>query len=140
MEREMIRERVQAGVRRAQAAGKHCGRPVVEIDIRPALAMLEKGHGLKTTAKALGVARSILRRRLREAGEWPRLRGVSKPLVGQPRAARLGPAGAHVRPPHLTRYPHGLLIATSPGEVILESSVLCPASPRSAHGLPARRD
>ena len=74
----MIRERVQAGVDRAKAAGKHCGRPVVEIDLRPALAMLEKGHGLKTTAKALGVARSTLRKRLVEAGEWPRPGGVSK--------------------------------------------------------------
>jgi len=78
LEREIIKERVQAGVDRAKAAGKHCGRPVVEIDVRPAVAMLEKGHGLKTTAKALGVARSTLRKRLVEAGEWPRPGGVSK--------------------------------------------------------------
>jgi DNA invertase Pin-like site-specific DNA recombinase len=72
LERETIRERVIAGVRRAQAAGKHCGRPKVEMDLRPALAMLDQGHGLKTTAKALGVSRATLRRRLAEAGEWPR--------------------------------------------------------------------
>ncbi len=70
-ERSLIRERVTAGVTRAQAAGKHCGRPKVEIDLRPAIAMLEQGHGLKTTAKALGVSRSTLRRRLKEAGVWP---------------------------------------------------------------------
>ena len=58
----MIEERVIAGVRRAQANGIHCGRPMVEIDLRPALAILEKGHGLGVTAKALGVARSTLRR------------------------------------------------------------------------------
>ena len=72
LERELVRERVIAGVRRAQAAGKHCGRPKVELDLRPALAMLGQGHGLKTTAKALGVSRATLRRRLVEAGEWPR--------------------------------------------------------------------
>ena len=76
MEREMIRERVIAGVRRAQAAGKHVGRKRVELDLRPAVAMLEKGHGLKTTAGSLGVAVSTLRRRLREAGEWPRPAGA----------------------------------------------------------------
>ena len=72
LERGLVRERVIAGVRRAQAAGKHCGRPKVELDLRPALAMLGQGHGLKTTAKALGVSRATLRRRLVEAGEWPR--------------------------------------------------------------------
>lgn len=77
-ERDLIRERVVAGVRRAQASGKHCGRPKVELDLRPALAMLDQGHGLKTTAKAIGVSRATLRRRLEEAGEWPRPEGVQK--------------------------------------------------------------
>ena len=76
-ERGLIRERVVAGVRRAQARGTHCGRPLVELDLRPALAMLDRGHGLKTTAKALGVSRATLRRRLTEAGEWPRPRRTS---------------------------------------------------------------
>ena len=77
LERGLIRERVIAGVRRAQAAGKHCGRPRVELDLRPALAMFDQGHGLKTTAAALGVSRATLRRRLIEVGEWPRS-GVQK--------------------------------------------------------------
>ena len=58
-------------------SGAKAGRPALER-LQSAAAMLEKGHGLKTTAKALGVARSTLRKRLVEAGEWPRLRGVSK--------------------------------------------------------------
>ena len=78
-ERAMIRERVVAGVRRAQAAGKHCGRPVVDIDLRPALALLDKGHGLKKIASMLGLSRSTLRARLREAGHWPRRQGVDNP-------------------------------------------------------------
>ncbi len=77
-ERNLIQERIVAGVRRAQAAGIHCGRPKVEVDLRPALAMLDQGHGLKTTAKAIGVSRTTLRQRLLDAGEWPRPRGVGK--------------------------------------------------------------
>lgn len=38
------------------------------MDLRPALAMMQLGHGLKATATALGVSRSTLRRRLFEAG------------------------------------------------------------------------
>jgi DNA invertase Pin-like site-specific DNA recombinase len=71
-ERELIRERILAGVRRAQASGKHCGRPKVAIDLRPALAMLSQGYGLKATARALGVSKTTLRRRLLDVGEWPR--------------------------------------------------------------------
>ena len=70
-ERDLLRERVIAGVRRAQAAGKHCGRPRVEMDLRPALALLREGRSLKEAARILQVSRNTLRRRLREAGEWP---------------------------------------------------------------------
>jgi len=72
LERSLIRERVVAGVRRAQAAGKHCGRPKVDLDLRPAVALLEQGRSLKETATILSVSRATLRRRLREAGHWPR--------------------------------------------------------------------
>jgi DNA invertase Pin-like site-specific DNA recombinase len=70
-ERELIRERVIAGVRRAQAQGKHCGRPKVDLEIRPAVAMLQQGRGLREVASIMGVSRTTLRRRLKEAGEWP---------------------------------------------------------------------
>ena len=82
-ERNLIRERVVAGVRRAQANGKHCGRPRVEMDLRPAVALLEKGHGLKRIAGMLGVSRATLRERLREAGHWPRQSGVENPLPSE---------------------------------------------------------
>jgi DNA invertase Pin-like site-specific DNA recombinase len=70
-ERAIIRERVIAGVRRAQAAGKHCGRPKVDMELRPAAAMLKEGRGLREVAVILGVSRSTLRRRLQEIGCWP---------------------------------------------------------------------
>jgi len=79
-ERSLIRERVIAGVKRAQAAGKHCGRPRVEMDLRPAVALLEQGRGLREVAEILNVNRNTLRRRLREEGLWPRL--VDQPPGG----------------------------------------------------------
>lgn len=78
-ERALIKERVVAGVRRAQAKGTHCGRPVVAMDLRPALALLGQGHGLKRIAGMLNVSRSTLRARLTEAGHWPRRNGVENP-------------------------------------------------------------
>ena len=71
LERDLIRERVLAGVRRAQAAGKHCGRPRADLDLRPALALLREGRDLKDTARILRLDRNTLRRRLREATMWP---------------------------------------------------------------------
>jgi DNA invertase Pin-like site-specific DNA recombinase len=82
MEREIIRERVRAGLARARAEGKHCGRPRVDIDLRPALALLREGRGLKQVAAILGLPRSTLRQRLAEAGQWPPT-GVEKPPAGQ---------------------------------------------------------
>ena len=70
LERDVLRERVVAGVRRAQAAGKHCGRPRVELDLRPAAALLEQGRSLKEVSAILNVSRATLRRRLQEAGLW----------------------------------------------------------------------
>ncbi len=72
LERDILRERVIAGVRRAQAQGKHCGRPRREIDTRPAMALLREGRGLKEVARILDLPRATLRRRLQEQGEWPR--------------------------------------------------------------------
>lgn len=71
-ERSLIVERVRAGVANAKSKGIHCGRPKVDTDIRPALALLEQGRGLKQVATILNISRSTLRRRLEEAGEWPR--------------------------------------------------------------------
>jgi len=82
LERDVLRERVIAGVRRAQAAGKHCGRPKVEMDLRPAQALLREGRSLKETSRILGVSRNTLRRRLRESGAWPSPRRASQTSAG----------------------------------------------------------
>jgi DNA invertase Pin-like site-specific DNA recombinase len=74
LERDLIRERVVAGVQRAKANGKHCGRPKVAMDLRPAIALLREGRGLKDVAAILKVSRATLRRRLQEEGAWPVVR------------------------------------------------------------------
>jgi DNA invertase Pin-like site-specific DNA recombinase len=66
LERDLIRERVIAGVRRAQAMGKHCGRPKREIDLRAAKALLAQNLSVRQVADMLGLPRSTLQRRLRE--------------------------------------------------------------------------
>lgn len=69
MEREIIRERVQAGVDRARAAGKKLGRPRRELDLRAAQILLSQGHSQRQVADMLGVPRGTLRRRLAEAAD-----------------------------------------------------------------------
>ena len=78
-DRDQIRERVIAGIRSAQARGVHCGRKPEEIDIRPAVALLEQGRNLSEVSRILTVNRTTLRRRLTEAGEWPRMGVVRTP-------------------------------------------------------------
>jgi len=67
LERDLIRERVIAGVRRAQAMGKHCGRPRREIDLRAAKVLLAQNLSVRQVADMLELPRSTLQRRLREA-------------------------------------------------------------------------
>lgn len=70
-ERDLIQERVIAGVRRAQAQGKHCGRPKRETSDKAlvvARSLLDQGWGWRAIAEATGIPRDTLRRRLLEAG------------------------------------------------------------------------
>ncbi len=71
-ESRLLSERTKAGLERAKANGKRLGRKLVEIDIEPAVALLDLNWELSRVARSLGVARNTLRRRLIEAGEWPR--------------------------------------------------------------------
>jgi DNA invertase Pin-like site-specific DNA recombinase len=58
-ERAMIRERVKAGIARAKANGKHCGRPPIKPElaerIRKALAVRGR-PGIRVIAKQFGVS------------------------------------------------------------------------------------
>jgi len=65
LERSMIRERVNAGIARAKAAGKHCGRPFIDTKlegrIRAALAAPGR-PGLHKIAKQFGVGTGTVQR------------------------------------------------------------------------------
>jgi DNA invertase Pin-like site-specific DNA recombinase len=66
------------------------------MDLRPALAMLDQGHGLKTTAKALGVSRATLRRRLEEGGVRPRPERLRSRRAARPHSGVQRPGGKRV--------------------------------------------
>lgn len=68
-ERGIIQERVVAGVRRAQANGKHCGRPRKETAdkaLEAAKTLLAQGWSWRSVAEATGIQKDTLRRRLGE--------------------------------------------------------------------------
>jgi DNA invertase Pin-like site-specific DNA recombinase len=81
-ERDIIRSRVLQGQRAAKDRGVHIGRPVKQMDVRPAVALLEQGRNLQKIANILGVSRTTLRRRLQEQGKWP-FKAVSKSLASK---------------------------------------------------------
>jgi DNA invertase Pin-like site-specific DNA recombinase len=67
-ERSMIRERVNAGLKRARAQGKKLGRPRVAAKVEDAVkASLAAGTGILRTARTLRIAADQGRRRASEA-------------------------------------------------------------------------
>jgi DNA invertase Pin-like site-specific DNA recombinase len=66
LERNLIVERVRAGMRRARLEGRHIGRPALALD-HPAILMdRQRGHSLGQLAKAYRVSRTTICRVLRE--------------------------------------------------------------------------
>jgi DNA invertase Pin-like site-specific DNA recombinase len=67
LERDIIRERVTAGLERARARGKTLGRPRVQADIETIRQLRAAGHSLGAIARQMHCSRATLRRRLRTA-------------------------------------------------------------------------
>ena len=65
----LIRERVRAGVKRAQDNGTVFGRPFKGFDLNKALAMKEEGMSIRKIAKALSVSHMTVRRRFEELSQ-----------------------------------------------------------------------
>lgn len=59
-ERDLIRDRVLAGLRRARAQGIRIGRPKRLVDMRSAQTLLDGGQSLRQVAKTLGIGASTL--------------------------------------------------------------------------------
>lgn len=67
LERDIIRERVKAGLEHARSRGVRLGRPRVEVDVETIRTLLEEGLSVGAIARRLGCSRATLRRRLRTA-------------------------------------------------------------------------
>lgn len=63
-ERDLIRERVIAGMKEAKRKGKHCGRPIKEFDVERAADLRKKGMSWRKLAMATGMPVHLLRARL----------------------------------------------------------------------------
>jgi DNA invertase Pin-like site-specific DNA recombinase len=61
-EREMIRERVRAGLKNAIAKGTHCGRPAKMFDKRKAADLRKAGVSVREMAKKLRVSKGTVQR------------------------------------------------------------------------------
>src|SRR6478752_5107221 len=66
LERDMIRERVKAGLAVAKARGKRLGRPVVRVNPQELTELKTSGLSLHDMARQLRCSRLIIRRRLLE--------------------------------------------------------------------------
>ncbi len=69
LERNLIVERVRAGMRRAKLEGRHIGRRPVEIDLAALLRDREKGLSLRQLAEAHRISRATASRVLRQQAE-----------------------------------------------------------------------
>lgn len=65
LERDLIRERVSAGIRNARAKGRKFGRPVRAVDRGRILEMRAEGQSLRRIAESLGVGYGTVRERLK---------------------------------------------------------------------------
>ena len=66
LERNLIIERVRAGMRRARLEGRHIGRPSLELDPAAILRDRERGQSLGELARSYRVSRTTIYRVLRE--------------------------------------------------------------------------
>jgi DNA invertase Pin-like site-specific DNA recombinase len=67
-ERDLIAERVRAGIAHARAMGKRIGRPRAKIDVDQARSLRSQGHSLRKIAQSLDVPVSRVRRALVQVG------------------------------------------------------------------------
>jgi len=66
LERDIIAERVKAGLRRAVENGKQLGRPSVVVDKEEVHRLRSQGHSLRNIAERLGISRTTVSVILRE--------------------------------------------------------------------------
>lgn len=72
-ERAQLRNRINAGLDRARAAGKQLGRPRVPVNVEKVLELQRQGLSIRRIAKALGTSNSTVERILRRERTRPQL-------------------------------------------------------------------
>ena len=77
LERNLIIERVHAGMRRAKIEGRHIGRRPLNIDRDAILRDRRAGRSLSEIARTHRISRALVSKILREAAETGGHRGVS---------------------------------------------------------------
>lgn len=81
LERNLIRERVIAGIDRAKRQGKHLGRPRRLVDEQRICDAIAAGQSVKSVARESGVARATVKSIvLRRGGGKAQTEGCQKPL------------------------------------------------------------
>jgi DNA invertase Pin-like site-specific DNA recombinase len=68
-ERDLIAERVRAGLAHARAMGKHIGRPRANVDVDAVKSLRSKGNSLRVIATTLAIPVSRVRRALVRGGQ-----------------------------------------------------------------------
>jgi putative DNA-invertase from lambdoid prophage Rac len=86
-ERELIRERVAAGMQTARNKGVRLGRPHCIFHLDKALRLLDEGQSLRAVAKKAGISPRTLKRRI----ELRRQKGTPNPVAPPP--AKCGGSG-----------------------------------------------
>ena len=81
LERNVIRERVQAGVDRARKQGKQTGRPRVEVDPLQVAGLGANGYSWNEIARKLGVGRGTAERAFRTLSQKPSSEAATAPLI-----------------------------------------------------------
>ncbi len=71
LERNLIIERVRAGMRRARLEGRHIGRKPVEVDRDAILGDRRRGQSLGQLARNYGVSRTTIHRLLNQGSDVP---------------------------------------------------------------------
>jgi len=67
LERDIIAERVKAGLRRARENGKKLGRPTASVDVQRIFQLRSEGLSLRRIAGQVGISHTIVARILRKA-------------------------------------------------------------------------
>jgi DNA invertase Pin-like site-specific DNA recombinase len=80
LERNLIVERVKAGMRRAKLEGQRIGRPACQVDVAALVRDRECGHTLSQLAKLYGIGQTTVRRLLRQATSAPPKGSPQPPL------------------------------------------------------------